>query len=297
MSQSNEDSSMSMKEKSNEADLYELLSSIFSLLRSKIRYISISIIISILGLIMYSLLAEERFTSTILISASEDDESSMTSISSQLGGLSALTGGLNFQEKTSKVDINLAILTSRSFLEEFIEKENLYPLLFEDFNSQPHNAKDLSWNSYKALLSSIKIKQDKKTGLIKLSITQSNAELASTLANSLIYAINEKIRIGDIQEAKQNIEFLQMQIKNTKLTEVKSLFYAIMQKQTEKVMLANVKQSYAFEVINPGYPPEFRSAPQRKLIVFVGTIVSFIIIILSVFVLEFFRVLKHKLSE
>ena len=100
----------------------------------------------------------------------------------------------------------------------------------------------------------------------------------------------------DIEQAKQNISFLEKEIQKTKLTEVQNLLYDIMQKQTETMMLANVKKEYAFQVINPAYPPELRFYPKRKIIVIVGSILGGIGIFLTIFLFEFIKRFRKKIT-
>ena len=48
------------------------------------------------------------------------------------------------------------------------------------------------------------------------------------------------------------------------------MFYELIQSQTEKVMLAEVRPQYVFKVIDPAIPPEHRSKPNRWFICLLG---------------------------
>jgi len=210
-----------------------------------------------------------------------------------LGGLSSLAGfGLSSQD--SKKNVNIATLKSRVFLEEFIMNENLSDELLVRSSYTSSTVPD--WFLYKTLRNNINITEDLKTGLVTLSVDWYEPSIAADWANKLVSSINNKIRLQDIEQAKQNISFLEKEIQKTKLTEVQNLLYDIMQKQTETMMLANVKKEYAFQVINPAYPPELRFYPKRKIIVIVGSILGGIGIFLTIFLFEFIKRFRKKIT-
>ena len=77
---------------------------------------------------------------------------------------------------------------------------------------------------------------------------------------------------------------------------MQNLLYDIMQKQTETMMLANVKKEYAFKIINPAYPPELRFYPKRTTIVIVGSVLGSVVLLFIIFFFEFLIRFKQKLN-
>ena len=59
-------------------------------------------------------------------------------------------------------------------------------------------------------------------------------------------------------------------------------------------MLANVKEDFALEVIDPAVVPEQRDSPDRKFIVSVGVLIG---LLLGVFMIFFFQFLKNIKSS
>jgi len=278
---------------SSSPEVMDLLVGVYQMVFARIKFLISSFFILIVTLITYSLVVDESYRSSTIINHVENEQGGLSSFSSQLGGLSSLAGfGLSSQD--SKKNVNIATLKSRVFLEEFIMNENLTDELLVRSSYTSSTAPD--WFLYKTLRNNINITEDLKTGLVTLSVDWYEPSIAADWANKLVSSINNKIRLQDIEQAKQNISFLEKEIQKTKLTEVQNLLYDIMQKQTETMMLANVKKEYAFQVINPAYPPELRFYPKRKIIVIVGSILGGIGIFLTIFLFEFIKRFRKKIT-
>ena len=275
-------------------DSIKLLIDLYQIIRKRFKIIILSSAISVIGLVIYSLVVEEVFTAKVLLTHVQDDESNLSSVTSQFGALSSFAG-FNIGNQSSQRNVNIATLTSRNFIEDFIKEEEIASILLEDSDFNANSAPD--WHLYKSLRQNIFIKEDLETGLVTLSVNWKDPNIAAEWANSIVSSINNRIRLQDIQESQQNISFIEKEIENTKLSEVKVLLYEIMQKQTEKMMLANVRKEYAFKVINPAYPPELRSYPKRKLLVSIGSLISVLLILFVVFGVEFFNLVKKRLQN
>ena len=87
----------------------------------------------------------------------------------------------------------------------------------------------------------------------------------------VIKDLNNAIREQEIDEAESSIAYLRQQIEQTPLTELRKLFFNLIQSQTETMMLANVREEYVFKTIDPATIPEFKSEPKRALICILGT--------------------------
>tara|TARA_B100000575_G_scaffold291984_1_gene299207 strand:+ start:7042 stop:7917 length:876 start_codon:yes stop_codon:yes gene_type:complete len=271
----------------------DLMVEIYSIFNKRLKFLLSSFIFLVVCLVTYSLVVEESYRASVLINHAESNQNGLSTFSSQLGGLSSLAG-FNISPEESKKNVNIATIKSRVFLEDFINSSEITGELLSGSSYTATSAPD--WFLYKTLRNTLNIQEDLKTGLVTLSVDWKNPEIAADWANKLVSHINNKSRLQDIEEAKLNISFLEKEIQKTKLTEVQNLMYDIMQKQTEKMMLANVKKEYAFKIINPAYPPELRFYPKRTLMVIVGTILGSIGLVFIVFFFEFLNRFKKKIG-
>lgn len=205
-----------------------------------------------------SLLLTPKYRSSALLAPVEiDDPSSLPSIvGSQLGGLAALAG-IGGSSGSGKEEA-LALLTSRRFTTDFIVEENLLPILFQGEWDRDAAAWKSSADAptpqdgYKLFHRNVRsVNVDRKTGLITFSVIWKDPVLAAEWVDKLVSRANEQLRVEAIAEAKRNIEFLEAEIENTAIINVRTAIYDLISSNINKIMLASTRVEYAFRVIDP----------------------------------------------
>ena len=98
------------------------------------------------------------------------------------------------------------------------------------------------------------------------------------------------MREDALLESQQSIDYLTEQLNKTSLVEMRSVFFNLIEEQTQQVMLADVREEYALETIDPAVVPELKSAPGRALICILGTLLGGMLAVL-------FVLLKHYASS
>jgi LPS O-antigen subunit length determinant protein (WzzB/FepE family) len=103
----------------------------------------------------------------------------------------------------------------------------------------------------------------------------------------LVSMINRKLQIRDSSDAKANIAFLKMQIEQTSLASMHSVFYSLVEEQTKTLMLANASDEYVFKMVSEPRAPEEKSKPLRAVICVIGMFLgivlgSFVVVIMFV---------------
>ena len=89
-------------------------------------------------------------------------------------------------------------------------------------------------------------------------------------------AVNNHIREESIEESQRSIFFLETEINKTNLTCSIDMLYRLIEQQTQKIMMANTREDYAFKVIDPARAPINPAGPNRKLIVIISTFLGFL---------------------
>ena len=140
--------------------------------------------------------------------------SDMPGIGSKLGKLTGNLGGDKSREFVN-------ILKSRTLIQAIIMKYNLMPVLFED---QWDEEKQEFHYKFPKFLSAIPVIEDgvnrfsdkiatieseKKTGLIKITVTMKNPVLASTVANGMMLQLQEFISNNALTVEKRNRIFIE----------------------------------------------------------------------------------------
>lgn len=251
---------------------------------------------------------------TLLAPVSESANGGLASLASGFGGLTSLAGINLPMGKADQATLAIAMLKSRAFIQEFIRRHNLAaPLIaakgWDDENQvwiydpkryDPEtgqwfkvNPKDKfaepsDWELYKAFSKKLTVNQDKKTSLVRISISSYSPVAAKQWIDWLVEDLNEHLRSQDIKEAEASIAYLEKQIQQTSIANMQQVFYQLIEEQAKKVMLARVSADYVFETIDPAFVPEEKSGPRRTMMVlfagFVGGVIGVMVVLWRHFV-------------
>lgn len=234
-------------------------------------------------------------------------ENASLKIPGQLGGLAALAGvNLGGAGGGDKIGLALEILKSREFIGRFIEQNDLYlPIMaaqgwdsnsnqlkidpkIYDINSNqwvrkvssPFLPKPSKLETYETFRRLFSVSQDKTTGMVKLNVQHYSPFLAKTWADQLVEAINEEMRTRELAEAERSISYLNKQITQTNLADLRAMLFSLIEEQTKTVMLANVRDEYVFKTVDPAVVAERKFKPSRLIVIFVffslGLFISFL---------------------
>ena len=285
----------------SDEDEIDLLELIRTLLRAWKTIVGITILCTGLA-VTYALYAQEVFKAETLLAPAQEEKSGASSALSQFGGLAAMAGVTIPAD--SNIERVLATLESRVFLKKFIEEKKLLPVIFEDFWDAASNSWKLSVDQeafitedgISPLQGAIELEQD-KSGLITLSISWKDPEVASQWANDLVKQLNDQLREQAIAGSKKRVGYLEQELAKTTLQDMRAILYKLLESEKQKAMLANVNEDFALEVIDPAVAPETREKPKRKFIVALGGVCGGFLGIFAVFFTKFMKKLKPSNCE
>jgi len=214
----------------------------------------------------------------------EQSASALSDLGGQLGMFATFLGGGAMLSGSR--NIALATLGSRVLSEEFIAEMDLIPVLFEDdWDAEaaqwklPEDEVPTMGKAFRLFDEEVRgIESELDNGLVLLTIEWTDPALAAKLANSLVEKANQSLRAGAISDATKSIAYLRAELKKTDIVEVRQAIFAVMEKQMQEIMLANVQEQYAFKIIDPAVvaePDEF-VRPKRLLIIFLGLMIGFL---------------------
>ena len=246
---------------------------------------------------VYALLAPPWYRSeALLIPANPKSSQGLSGQLASFGGLAGLAG-LNILGSNNTSE-PLAVLHSRDLIREFIQKNNLLPILFaKKWDASARRWKDARPDKQPDLRDGIKffldnvltVQDDKKTGLVRLAVEWTDPSLAADWANQLIDRTNELMRERAIAEAGSNIAYLQNQVASTTQASLQQAASRLLENELQKAMIARGNNEYAFRVVDRPDVPKRRSRPNRKLTVALGFLAGGIIGALIVFVRAAFK--------
>jgi uncharacterized protein involved in exopolysaccharide biosynthesis len=249
--------------------------------------------------VLFALSQPNIYIATALLAPAEDSGSGLSGLMKEYGGLASLAGvSLPRGEGTSKAQLGMELMRSRAFIGDFVERRDILPelLAFESWDpmsgnvildarlydettkiwtrevTPPQLPEPSAQQAHAAFISILGISEDKQTGYISVSIEHQSPFVAAKWVEWLVQDVNTFVKGQDVEEATKAIEYLTQQVSKTALADLQTMFFELIQAQTETVMLAQVRPEYVFKTIDPAVVPEVKSGPNRAATCILGTL-------------------------
>lgn len=304
----------------DEIDLLELWHVIWD---GKWLIIAITAVFAV-GSVFYALWLPDTYRTEVLLAPAEDDAGGgIAGQLGQLGGLASLAG-FNLDAGAGAVSMKsraLAIIQSRFFIEDFVEEHDLLvpfmgtmpgeatgtievdPELYDETAQQwvrrPSKAGNVipsAQEVFEEFSEILAINEDLESGLVTISLEWYEPRLIRDWMVWLVEDLNTYMREQDTQEAERAIDYLNEQLQETSLVEMRNVLFNLIQQQTQQVMLADARPEYAMETIDPAVVPEIKSAPSRALICILITLLGGMLSVLIVLLRHYLGNNKQGLS-
>lgn len=222
------------------------------------------------------------YSASVVVVSAGSERSSSGSLGSALGSLGGLASlaGINIGSSDSETQEALAVLNSREFTERFITEKNLMPKLYSkiwdaktnqwtvDKEDQPTLAKANEYFAEKIR----SVAQDKKTGLITLTIQWRDRNEAAQWANELVQRLNAEMRARAITKTEAMVGYLEKELKNTTDIGTRDAVNRLIEVQVKQRMLANVSEQYSLRVVDKALPADEDDPikPKKLLMIVAG---------------------------
>ena len=295
----------------DEIDLRELFGVLWA---GSIKIIAITAVFAFIS-VNYALSVPNQYKAITLLAPAQSDSSDLTGAFGQMGGLASLAG-VSIGSESSEAKTAQEIMQSWSFIEGFIAENNLAVEVYAaqewsresnelqinddlydtetktwlvENNNTGEAGPPSSWKLFKSFSGRIEVSQDKTSGLVSVSIEYYSPQIAKQWLDMYIAAINAHMQKRQVEKVTNNINYLQAQIKQTSIVEMREVFYNIIEEQMKNKMLAEASPDYVFVSVSPSMVPEENSQPQRALICILGTLLGGMFSVLLVLVMHYAR--------
>lgn len=222
------------------------------------------------------LLAPKEYEASIIVAAVNETPGSqmggLSSMMSQFGGLASLAG-LSLGVNSHRAE-TVAVLQSRDLTEQYIQQNHLLPILYPKLwdaklgrwkTSDPDEIPNL-WKANEYFKHRVRsVTESTKTGLVTLTITWTDPQLAAEWANGLVNATNAYLRSQASAEADRNVAYLEQEAAKTDEVGVKQAIYLVLENEIDKAALARSTDQYALKILDHAAPPAKASSPQKRV--------------------------------
>jgi uncharacterized protein involved in exopolysaccharide biosynthesis len=279
----------------DELDLHKILNDLWE---SKVSILSITAVFALLSII-YALSITPEYRSQATLVRAENSNVSMPSSISALGGIASSFGIDLGSSAVDDSQIAFEIAESWGFIEEFININDLSPVLFAAeswdsetgqliYNENIYNTKKKKWVSsepssfkkFELFSEKLNMTYDPLSSLYRISIDSYSPKLAKDWTDLFVVSINNHMRTRKLNQVNLYIDFLEQQIAKTSITGMKEVFYKIIEEQVKTKMLAQANPEYVFTIASKPMIPELRFKPRRSLMVILGTLLGSLVSVL-----------------
>ena len=293
----------------DEIDLRELFGVLWT---GKVKIIAITAMFAVASVI-YALSVPNQYKATALLAPAQSDGGGLSGALGQLGGLASLAGVSLGGGESGEAQIAQEIMKSWSYIEGFIADNNIAVEVYaaEGWNKGSNtleinnDAYDVgtskwlledesgaigapsSWQLFESFSEMLSVSEDKKSGLVSVSIEYYSPQIAKQWVDMYVESINRFMQQRQIDKVTRNINYLQEQIEKTAIAEMQEVFYTIIEEQTKNKMLAEASPDYVFVAVGPSMVPELKSQPKRALICILGTLLGGMLSVLLVLIMHY----------
>ena len=293
----------------DEIDLRELFGVLWA---GKIKIIAITAVFAIASVI-YALSVPNQYKATALLAPAQSDGGGLSGALGQLGGLASLAGVSLGGGEGGEAQIAQEVMKSWSYIESFIADNNIAVEVYAaegwskgsnklQINDDVYDTENnqwlvenetgvvgppTSWMLFKAFSKLLAVSEDKKSGLVSVSIEYYSPQIAKQWVDMYVEAVNRFMQQRQVDKVTKNITYLQEQIEKTSIAEMQEVFYTIIEEQTKNKMLAEASPEYVFVAVSPSMVPEQKSQPKRALICILGTLLGGMLSVLLVLIMHY----------
>jgi hypothetical protein len=169
------------------------------------------------------------------------------------------------------LEVTRAKLRSRLFTLKFMESNNVYQHLFAEHwdgengtwveGFQLNKAEAIKWFGEQIRF----IEHNPETDIITIGMRWTDPALARDWANLYVSDFNDHIRKRILDRVDRKQSFLRAELQRSDIVDMEKSIYRPIEAQTAIAMLANLRDEYAIEVIDPATMPfdRFSLAPRR----------------------------------
>lgn len=201
--------------------------------------------------------------------------------------------------------VPLATLRSHQFAEDFITKHELLPVLFAETwdalaqawrvapSAEAPDLRDAVELFTKDVLA---VESDHRTGLITLTVSWTDADLAKSWADAIVTEANDMLRTRALIDGERNVEHLKSELPKATSATVQQSIGRLLDQEMQKVMLVKCNPEFAFKILDPARAPKHPFKPDRARIIVIALAIGSVTGVLSVFLRKAARARREHLE-
>ena len=247
--------------------------------------IIITVTISVLatGIISFYSPKIYQATAAIIPASQAEEQYGMNTIAAQFGISTA---------PTANVSEIVRLLKSNILMEKVIKKHNLLSVFFsqEELKKIPDTSR--TWEGIRYLQDIFKVTRNQKEGIIEITAEFRNPKIAADIIDYMLAELTDYMSSEARRVARTNKKYLESLINENADPLIGQKIYNLIARQIETAMMAEVKENFAFKILDPPKAPDKKIRPK----ILKNIVLSFVVSLLASIFIAFFAEYMGKIK-
>jgi uncharacterized protein involved in exopolysaccharide biosynthesis len=192
-------------------------------------------------------------------------------------------------------------LRSRSFASDFLEHAGLLPTIQAQSTGLVAKLLNASLTDYDTVEifrhNIMRIEEEARSGITNVTVRWYDQEEAAEWANAIAASINRTLRDRAIHDSSRLVEYLNGQIQKADSLEVRGALYSALETELKSGAIAQVREDYAYRVLDPAIPSPLVVSPKLALRLVVGCFFGTVVAVVVVSLRRFNRAVKLRVER
>jgi uncharacterized protein involved in exopolysaccharide biosynthesis len=255
------------------------------------KLILLFIAVSVVATGIISLLSPKIYQATAIIMPADDKTNTRGTMSDM-----ARRFGIHTDQLSDAAEI-VTLLKSNILMEKVINKHNLLPVFFSKDKLEEMTESGKIWNGIRYLRDIYKINNNLREGVIAISVQFKDPKTSADIINYILTELTDYMSSEAKRVAETNREYLEsLIVKNTDPL-IQNKIYSLIAHQIEISMMAEVKENFAFKILDPPKTPDRKIKPKIRTNIQFSFAISLFFGIFAAFVIDYIGNIKHRETE
>lgn len=198
-------------------------------------------------------------------------------VNQNISGMSAFSAqmGIIAPQPTNVSEI-LNILNSNVLREKVIKKHSLLPVFFDEKTLDGKTEEQKLWAGLRYMQGAFTAKYKQKENLIEISMRFRDPAITAKVINYILAELTEHMSTEAKRVAETNRRYLESDTVMSGASDpfIRNKIFNLIAQQIETGMMAEVKENFAFKVLDPPKVPDRRIRPDRRRMVMIAFLAS-----------------------
>jgi uncharacterized protein involved in exopolysaccharide biosynthesis len=254
--------------------------------QKKIIFLFVAVSVIVTGII--SFLSPKIYQSRAVIMPSDATTNTQGSMHDMARRFGISTG------QTSSTAEIVSLLRSNILTEKVIKKHNLLNIFFkkDDLGKMAESSK--TWNGIRYLKAIYQVNTKLREGIIELSAEFKDPKISADIINYILTELTDYMSSEAKRTAETNRKYLESLINKNTDPLIQNKIYSLIAQQIEISMMAEVKQNFAFRVLDPPKVPDMHIKPKMLKSTLLSFFLSLTMGIFAAFFVEYIENMKMQ---